>query len=190
MRETPAARRVGARRGVGHERGVGARDAPATLEEVAHARREPEQQRVLDAVAVELRYEVHYHTQPVLIAVEEDELAVQTDEAHHALELAGLLDVAVVRAARARVLLNARTSQPPLLDRRRSAGGHASHRVKRGHEGLGARRSRLSACESRPVPSQQRAHHDPRGEREDREAPRRSHQIRAAAAIGTFVGSP
>ena len=142
---------------------------------------------MVNAVAVELRYEVNDHAQPVLVAVEEDELAVQTDEAHHALELAGLLDVAVVRSARARVVLAARTSRPALLERRRSAGGHASYRPRRGHEGLGARRARLNACETRPVPSQQRAQHDPRGEREDREAPRGSHQIRAAAADASVV---
>ena len=58
-------------------------------------------------MAVKLGDEIHEHPQPELVAVQQHELALGAHEPHRALELARALQVAIVRAQRARATLGA-----------------------------------------------------------------------------------
>ena len=63
--------------------------------------------RATRTVAVKLGDEIHEHPQPELVAVQQHELALGAHEPHRALELARALQVAIVRAQRARATLGA-----------------------------------------------------------------------------------
>eukprot|EP00964_Phaeocystis_antarctica_P152925 scaffold120990_cov63-Phaeocystis_antarctica.AAC.2 len=128
-----------------HVAGVRAADGAAHAQAVAECRREAEEQRVVEAVAVELGHEIYEHPQPELVAVQQHELALGAHQPHRALELAGSLQVAIVRTERARAVLGAGARRGHRRARRtmgeRGGGGGGGGGVGGGTDGGRGRRS-------------------------------------------------